>query len=104
MGKPNSLRKFFATAALVLAAFLITTSALWNVGSAAAIDRQPLLGGIKQISTGLSHSCALTNTGALKCWGRNSEGQLGDGTKTIRLAPVDVSGLTGGVTQIATGG
>ena len=49
-----------------------------------------------------SHSCALVN-GGVKCWGRNSWGQLGDNSITDRYTPVDVSGLTSGVTDIETG-
>ena len=40
------------------------------------------------------HSCAVLSGGAVKCWGHNSEGELGDGTEIHRPAPVDVLDIT----------
>jgi alpha-tubulin suppressor-like RCC1 family protein len=34
------------------------------------------------IATGAYHSCALLNTGELRCWGMNADGQLGFGYKS----------------------
>jgi alpha-tubulin suppressor-like RCC1 family protein len=46
-----------------------------------------------RISTGVGggHTCALTPANQVYCWGSNTEGQLGDGTRTRRLAPVPVA-------------
>ena len=56
------------------------------------------------VSVGESgHTCALLADQTVKCWGNNSLGQLGDGTKVNRLSPTAVDGLTS-VTKISTGG
>jgi alpha-tubulin suppressor-like RCC1 family protein len=86
----------------------------WNragqIGTGEQVDRYPtptqVLGletGIVAIAAGPHHSCALDNLGAVKCWGYNSDGRLGDGTDTQRFSPTPVSGLTSGVVAIATG-
>ena len=41
-----------------------------------------------------THSVYLRNDGTVWAWGRNSNGQLGDGTTIDRLTPVQVSGLS----------
>ncbi|KKT02299.1 MAG: hypothetical protein UV78_C0050G0001, partial [Parcubacteria group bacterium GW2011_GWA2_43_17] len=46
------------------------------------------------IAGGGNHSIALLFDGTVKAWGRNTIGQLGDGTTTNRTTPVSVSGIS----------
>lgn len=48
----------------------------------------------RQISAGNTHSCAVTQSGTIYCWGDNAYGQLGDGTTTRSLTPTPVLGIT----------
>lgn len=63
-----------------------------------------LTSGVAAIAAGGHHSCAIMISGGLKCWGYNIEGQLGDGTTTVRTTPVDVVGLSSNVAAVALGG
>jgi adenylosuccinate lyase len=66
------------------------------LGVASGGDRQALHERIRQ------HSLAVTAGGAVWSWGDNDYGQLGDGTRTRRLAPVRASGLSG-ASEVAGG-
>lgn len=63
-----------------------------------------LTGGVSALSAGGQHTCAVTTTGALKCWGDNGFGMLGDNSQINRPAPVDVSGAAGDHALVAAGG
>src|SRR5262249_38151784 len=53
---------------------------------------------------GNTHACTRKADGTLWCWGRNTYGQIGDGTSlTQRNSPVQVSGLAG-VGEASLGG
>ncbi|MDQ1720573.1 MAG: hypothetical protein QOI26_307, partial [Pseudonocardiales bacterium] len=53
------------------------------------------LTGVIAITGGYVHSLAALSDGTMRAWGRNAEGELGDGTTTVRMTPVTVSGLAG---------
>lgn len=68
-------------------------------------DPQPvagIAGGAQDVGAGGDFGCALVS-GSVLCWGNNTRGQLGNGTRNSSLVPVPVDGMQGGVTQLAVG-
>ena len=59
-----------------------------SVGSPTNVDTQLRF---ETISSGGSHTCAVTGAGEIHCWGNNQVGQLGDGSREIRTLPVAVA-------------
>ena len=62
----------------------LATDAPTDGSTDAVASRHLALGGL--------HSCVLGAAGGIRCWGRNMDGELGDGTITNRATPVAVSG------------
>jgi len=75
-------------------------------GASVAQSRRPApvpdLANVTAVTMGAAHACALGRDGAVRCWGENQKGQLGDGTTAPRARPTLVKGLRGAV-QIDAG-
>lgn len=56
--------------------------------------------GVKQLSAGYNHTCAVLADGRIACWGGNKYGQIGDGTSYDSRSPVV---LTSTALQISSG-
>jgi hypothetical protein len=83
------------------------TGVNWQVAGMAAgsdVEVVDLPVGVTALSAGGAHTCAVIASGGAKCWGRNWDGQVGAGsTADFVWRPVDVMGLTTGVTGITAG-
>jgi alpha-tubulin suppressor-like RCC1 family protein len=56
----------------------------------------------RDIAAGGEHTCAVRADSTVACWGYNALGQLGDGTTSNRLTPINVSALSN-ATALAAG-
>jgi alpha-tubulin suppressor-like RCC1 family protein len=74
----------------------------WNGADFCSPARVAGLAGVVQVASGDGHTCALLTTGQVECWGRNTAGQLGDGTTVGHFEPAMVVGIDNAV-QISAG-
>ncbi len=74
-------------------------------GAATASDDAPtaiaLPVGVRAIHAGADHTCAITSTGEVLCWGENADAQIADGAAVI--APTSVSPAGGDATSVTAG-
>lgn len=80
------------------------------VGRTTPVDVIGLSLPVTAVAAGGLHTCALSSSGGVKCWGFNRFGQLGDGSYDPRgysppdaNVPVDVVGIPASVVAIAAG-
>lgn len=67
------------------------------------VDATPPAVFVVRAAAGNDFACAFRNDGQMGCWGANDSGQLGDSTTAGHDSAKPVSGITTGVTAIATG-
>ncbi len=86
--------RLFALALLCGAAACVSPDEDVGEVRAGLTEAAPGTRGGATLAVGDVHVCVITKTGGVRCWGRNSYGQLGDGTTSQRLSPVTVVGLS----------
>lgn len=58
---------------------------------------------VRAVNASVTHTCALTASRALWCWGDNGSGELGPGRTPTDHRPAQVTGLPGQPTDVAAG-
>jgi len=61
-----------------------------TTGAGQAVRVEGLGGPAKDVVAGFSRTCAILETGTLKCWGSNSSGILGNGDQINQPVPVEI--------------
>jgi alpha-tubulin suppressor-like RCC1 family protein len=69
-----------------------------TVGAGASVTAQVVR---PSVSEGTDHGCSLSDAGSVACWGKNSSGELGDGSTSDTSSPVSVVGLENAVAVTA---
>ncbi|MEX1253552.1 MAG: flexitail domain-containing putative surface protein [Dehalococcoidia bacterium] len=88
---------------VVLCCALIAAVALVGAIVVSTRSQPARAAGPTAVDAGFAHSCAITSAGAVRCWGANASGQVGDGSVDDRQAPEAVFGLASGITDVALG-
>ena len=70
-------------------------------GATGSVSIPNVSGSAVALAAGNGFACALISGGSVKCWGKNDQGQLGDGTGTDSASGVSPSGLGSGVKALS---
>lgn len=107
-GLPVGVNIDSATGALsgapsVAGSFSVTVTATDGLGQTASRDFTVAVAEVATaLGAGVSHTCAVTATGKVQCWGWNEYGQLGRTAEAKAFAPAEVPGLSE-VVEVAGG-
>jgi alpha-tubulin suppressor-like RCC1 family protein len=74
-----------------------------NIDQVRPVTASGMDAGNLAVAAGEYHTCAVTGSNGLKCWGRNTYGQLGDWTKDDSSVPVVSPFFGGGVAAVTAG-
>lgn len=104
------MKKFLARRALLP---ILVTTLLQCAQSSDSGSSYSALSDVTAIAAGDYHVCALLSTGAVKCWGANTKGEIGSSSgstcerggspEACEMIARQVTGLTSGVTAISAG-
>jgi alpha-tubulin suppressor-like RCC1 family protein len=76
----------------------------WGWGAGQTPTQVASLGNaVTRVAAGGQNVCAIKSDATLWCWGSNNYGQLGDGTTTDKVSPVQVVAIGNTVTAVAVG-
>ncbi|OAI44530.1 hypothetical protein AYO38_00080 [bacterium SCGC AG-212-C10] len=67
------------------------------------VNVQGIAGVVVDIDAGEDHTCAVTQSGAVYCWGANQFGQLGHGTADAGSKTAQIVGGVAGATHVSAG-
>jgi alpha-tubulin suppressor-like RCC1 family protein len=74
-----------------------------TTNSSVPVQVSGLTSGATGVSAGDGFACAVNASGGVVCWGSGLYGELGDNSQANSSVPVQVSGLTSGVTAVSAG-
>lgn len=86
-----------------LTCFGTNASTIMPASSTYYANQNIAVSNVQSLQAGTTHICYLNTSGAVKCWGLNTSGQLGDGTITNRSYSTPVTPISANAVQVSAG-